>query len=37
MADAGIKKVTVLAKNLPPLIVFNQTDVGKYYLRFRIV
>lgn len=37
MADAGIKKVTATGDTLPPLIVTNSTDVGKYYLRFRIM
>lgn len=37
MADEGIKKVTATGDTLPPLIVTNSTDVGKYYLRFRII
>lgn len=37
MADAGIKKATVLGESLPPIIVRNGTDVGKYYLRFRVM
>lgn len=37
MVDTGIKKATVLGKNLPPIFVRNSTDVGKYYLRFRVV
>jgi hypothetical protein len=37
MADAGIKKVTIAGSTLPPIIVTNATDVGKYYLKFRVV
>jgi hypothetical protein len=37
MVDSGIKKATVLAENLPPIFVKNSTDVGEYYLRFRVI
>ena len=37
MVDVGIKKATILGKDLPPIFVRNTSDVGQYYLRFRIM
>jgi hypothetical protein len=37
MVDSGIKKATISGENLPPIFVKNATDVGKYYVRFRVV
>jgi len=37
VVDVGIKKATILGKDLPPIFVRNTSDVGQYYLRFRIM
>jgi hypothetical protein len=37
VVDVGIKKATILGKDLPPIFVRNTSDVGQYYLRFRVI